>query len=237
MGNSYFQFKHFRIDQGDCAMKVTTDACILGAWAPVLPAVNRVLDIGAGTGLLSLMLAQRNPVITIHSVELDHKAAIQALANFKDAPWSSRLSLFEADIRDFKEEQKYDMVITNPPFFSNSLLGDKASKNLARHTVSLAFSDLLSAIGENLNEGGYAAILLPYPEYEVLQSLLKDTSWKEIGRLLIKHTDTSRINRVVVIISQRESDNFMENTLVIKSADNSYTPEFIQLLQPFYLDL
>ncbi len=237
MSNSFFRFKQFTIEQSECAMKVTTDACILGAWTPVLPDVKRILDIGAGTGLLSLMLAQRNDQVFIDSVELDHNAALQAQANFSASPWSSRLSLIEADIRGYNADCKYDMIITNPPFFNNSLLSDKADKNLARHTISLAFTDLLTAIGNDLKDDGYAAILLPYAGYLVLQSLLKDSIWQEKERLEIRHTAQSKINRVVVIISKIPAVNIIEHALVIKATDNAYTPEFIELLQPFYLYL
>src|SRR4051812_8170670 len=117
MSNSYFQFKRFRIDQGSCAMKVTTDACIQGAWCPISPDVKAVLDIGAGTGLLSLMLAQRNDDICIDAIEYDKDAAIQAAGNVLASGWRDRISILYADVRDHRFARRYDLIISNPPFF------------------------------------------------------------------------------------------------------------------------
>lgn len=133
MSNSYFQFKQFRVEQDRCAMKVTTDACIQGAWTPVLPSVKNVLDVGTGTGILALMLAQKNSEITVDAIEVDKDAAGQARANVAGSPWRERINILEGDVRNYPFDKRYDLIITNPPFFSNSLLGDDVNKNLARH--------------------------------------------------------------------------------------------------------
>src|SRR5688500_11779251 len=129
MANQYFQFKQFSIQQDRCAMKVSTDACIQGAWTPIADNVKDVLDIGAGTGLLSLMLAQRNYDIRIDAVELDVEAAQQAKENVASSPWKDRVEVIQADVTQHSFTKLYDMVICNPPFFNNSLLGDTDTRN------------------------------------------------------------------------------------------------------------
>src|SRR5205085_2984467 len=122
--NSYFQFKQFRVQQEATAMKVSTDACIQGAWTPIEPFVKNVLDIGTGTGLLSLMVAQRNNHILIDAIELDENAAQQATENIHASPWGDRINIVNGDIRNYTFNRQYDLIICNPPFFQNSLLGD-----------------------------------------------------------------------------------------------------------------
>jgi tRNA1Val (adenine37-N6)-methyltransferase len=237
MSNSYFQFKQFRIEQERCAMKVTTDACIQGAWTPVYRRVRRVLDIGAGTGLLSLMLAQKAPDIIIDGIELDAEAALQARANFNASAWNERLRLLEGDVCSHPFASKYGLIISNPPFFSNSLLSHKEQKNMARHTASLTYQSLFKSISDHLAEQGYAAILLPYPEYRQWNELLLQNGWAEFNRLFIRHTLQSETKRVISLFSKCEMSPVKEDILTIKEEAGTYTREFRELLAPYYLDL
>ena len=236
MSNTYFQFKQFRIEQEQCAMKVTTDACIQGAWTPLLPHVKRVLDAGAGTGLLSLMLAQRSGNIVIDGIESDKAAAAQALENVRASPWAGRINVLEGDAREYGYPNKYDLIISNPPFFNNSLLSDADNKNKARHTLSLSYKDLLSILDENLSYNGYASIMLPVPEYRLWKELVSQNGWFEIGRLSVSHRPGASIKRVVGLFSKTEQ-LWGDHLLVINSQPNKYSAEFIDLLAPFYLDL
>jgi len=236
MSNDYFQFKQFRIEQDACAMKVTTDACIQGAWTPILPGVERVLDIGMGTGLLSLMLAQRNKQLLIDAIELDSNAVKQAAENIATSPWADRISVWEGDACNYAFPHKYDMVICNPPFFNNSLLGNAGQKNMARHTISLTQKYLLDILANNLAEGGYASILLPQPEYRLWNELITQNGWAEIARLNISHTQDAAVKRVVSLCSRKAINELREKSLVIKDGTN-YTAAFTELLSPFYLNL
>lgn len=237
MSNSYFQFKQFRIEQGRCAMKITTDACIQGAWTPILPHVKHVLDIGAGTGLLALMLAQRNADINIDAVEYDHNAAIQATENMAASPWHDRLTLIEGDVKSYTSAGRYDLIITNPPFFNNSLRNDSEQKSMARHTADLAYDDLIRAIMVNLSDTGYVSLLLPAAEYILFKKQAENAGLYEYKKLLVQHTSEAQVKRVVGLFNQSAGNKVIEEALIIKDNSGEYTPEFTRLLAPFYLGL
>lgn len=237
MSNNYFQFKQFKVEQDNCAMKVSTDACIQGAWTPVLPEVKNILDIGAGTGLLSLMLAQRNKTAIIDAIEMDPLAASQAKQNFKHSAWSGRLHIIEADARNYLFGKKYDLIICNPPFFINSLLGNQQERNQARHNLSLSFEDLFKVIKSNLSHYGYASILLPVAEHEIWKKLLAKNSWKIFHELNVVPRIHQKANRVISLCSSDFFKQEMIENLIIRNANDCYTSQFIHLLQPFYLKL
>ncbi len=237
MSNTYFRFKQFRIEQDKCAMKVTTDACIQGAWTPIQQSVKKVLDIGAGTGLLSLMLAQRNKDIHIDAVEIDVAAAVQAMDNVAASVWKERVQVVESDIRNYTPRYKYDLIITNPPFFNNSLLSDKASVNAARHTLSLPYEELQEAIAHLLDDVGYYSVLLPYTEYQLWKDMQVKQGWHECGKLSICHRPGADVKRVVGMFCKKLAIHSQEGTLIIKETDGQYSDAFKKLLAPFYLEL
>ena len=237
IGNTYFQFKQFRIDQELCAMKVTTDACVFGAWTPIHPHVKRVLDIGTGTGLLPLMLAQKNSDVHIDGIELVKDATRQAKANIANSPWRDRIEVMEGDVRNYPFPEKYDLIISNPPFFNNSLLGGNASRNAARHTHSLSYSDLLDVMEHHLQDDGYASILLPATETKIWNETAESRGWTTFHRLNIQHRPDAQIKRVISLVSKRITMEIIEETLIIQSADNQYSDDFKRLLRPYYLNL
>lgn len=218
-------------------MKVTTDACILGAWAPLPEPVRSVLDIGTGTGLLALMLAQRSQDTSIDAIELDEDAAGQARANVMQSPWAERINVLLGDVRGHAFKRKYDLIISNPPFFNNSLLGDKEQKNKARHTLSLTYNDLLAVAEQRLSDDGNLVVLLPYPEYLQWQQLCEAEGWCQSKRLSVYHTAYAKVNRVISVFGKNNSGPLQENKLVIYDDAKQYTPEFTALLSPFYLHL
>lgn len=157
--NSHFQCQQFRIDQSDAAMKVTTDACALGAWVP-LAGARRILDIGTGSGLLALFAAQRVPEARVQGIELDPRAATQAAANFAASPFADRLQLIAGDVRHY-QDTPHDAILCNPPFFSGSTPNRCARLASARHDLHLPLPALLGAIARLLNTQGTAWLLLP----------------------------------------------------------------------------
>ncbi|MBA3830190.1 MAG: methyltransferase [Taibaiella sp.] len=237
MSNTYFQFKQFRVEQGACAMKVSTDACIQGAWTPANDTTHKILDIGAGTGLLSLMVAQRCNA-RIDAIEADARAAAQAEENFAASPWNARLSLVHQDVRQYVAADKYDLIICNPPFFQNSLLGDNTERNIARHTINLSYSDIASVLERMLDDNGYASIMLPLAAHEEWVSILAKIGWHIHGRLSVFPKAGSFLpNRIISLCGRNEPFEIEEQSLYIRSGDNTYTSAFKQLLRPYYLDL
>lgn len=237
MSNSYFQFKQFRIEQDRCAMKVSTDACIQGAWTPISSACRSVLDVGAGTGLLSLMLAQRNSSIAVDAIELDEGAATQAQENFRQSPWSNRLKIFQQDAREWDAPSIYDLIICNPPFFSKSLLGAKEQRNAARHDLSLTLQELFDLATRMLKPAGELCILLPYAEHQHWERLLLQHNWSICRELSVVPRAGQAANRIVSIASRLSEQAKVEEELIIRDSNNNYTAAFMQLMQPFYLNL
>lgn len=236
MSNSWFQFKQFTIHQDRSAMKVTTDACIQGAWTPVYPQVKQVLDIGAGTGLLSLMLAQRAPLVQIDGVELDEACAVQARENIAASRWKDRIAIHNANIRQWQGDKQYDLIICNPPFFNNSLLGDNDRRNNVRHTLSLSYTDLLASMDRLLGADGYISILLPATEHGIWEQLIADAGWKIYSKLCIAPREAAEPNRIVSLAGRDATKQLMEIYLPIRGAEG-YTPAFTELMRPYYLKL
>lgn len=218
-------------------MKVSTDACIQGAWTPVDSGVCDVLDIGTGTGLLSLMMAQRNNNIHIDAIELDETAAMQARENVDASPWKNRIEVLQGDVRSFPFNKQYDMVICNPPFFNNSLLGDKSKRNAARHTLSLRYEDLLDVFNTVIKPVGCASVLLPYNEHQQWELLLEKRGWFICRRLLIQPRAQSLPNRVVSICTRGERQDAVIEQLAIYEGQHEYTAEAKELLKAYYLKL
>ncbi len=236
MSNSWFQFKQFTVQQDRCAMKVSTDACILGAWTPTNRAVQRALDIGAGTGLLSLMLAQRMPAAYFDAVELDAEAALQAMENVAASPFGSRIRVSHADAADWEAPEGYDLIVSNPPFFSRALLGPDAARNAARHAGSLDADALIRIVYRLLSPEGYASFLWPLQEHHEFLSKAAERLFL-MKSLFIRHREGGKVTRVVSIWGKLPVAGPTEETLTIKDATDHYTPQFAALLSPFYLNL
>ncbi len=227
-----FQFKQFTIHQDQCAMKVSTDACILGAWVDVAQAEN-ILDIGSGTGLLSLMMAQRTNA-RIDAVELDLPAFEQAQGNIAESKWSDRIGVFHGKVQDFSPDTKYDYIVSNPPFYQNHLKSEKVQKNQAHHTETLSFEELLDSVLRLRTTSGKFAVLLPAYEAKVLESLAINKGLLPQKKLTVRHREGAKILRVIV--EYGSEPEILENTeLLIKDAQEQYTGQFSALLKEYYL--
>lgn len=216
-------------------MKVTTEGCLFGA---LITAENpkHILDIGAGTGLLSLMLAQKYPSAQIQAVELDENAFSQAAFNFIQSPWDKNLQIHHARIQDFVPKEKFDLIVCNPPFFKNSLRSKNGAKNLAIHEASLSQTELLdSTIGLLSNSGSFWVL---YPMLEALT--FRDIAVKKglflIRDISVRNNPASPVFRVVQQFSFRAKTP-IPSELVIKNSDGSYTDMLAALFSPYYLQL
>ena len=242
MANNYFQFKQFLIHQRYAAMKVTTDACLFGAWAASKiehgewGSIHKtVLDIGTGTGLLTLMLAQKNPSALIDAVEIEVEAAKEAADNLGKSVWQDRTKVINEDILSYKSNEQYDFIITNPPFFDNDLKSDSNQRNLAMHSEALSLDDLLVSIKRLLKADGQFAILLPthrFIEFEK-KALAEEFHLKE--KVLVKQTPKHTGFRSMLLFGF-EKVVTLEKQLIIKE-NEAYTVDFIALLKDYYLYL
>lgn len=240
MSNTYFRFKQFTVHQEHCAMKVCTDACIQGAFTAQYLSDNditvpAILDIGAGTGLLSLMLAQE-VAGNITAIELDEEAAKQATANFMASPWDDRLQLIRNDIRKMEKTREYDFIITNPPFYEDALKSGHEGKDRAMHATSLGYSELIAAIDLHLSPQGEVSLLLPYQSFEAFHGLALAAGLHLKQALYIRQSEQHGFFRVVGILS-RQPVNTVVTEMAIHDSNRKYTPLFAQLLQPYYLYL
>lgn len=239
MSNTYFEFKQFTVHQDRCAMKVCTDACLFGAY--VADRFQRtktkfnVLDIGAGTGLLSLMLAQKNTDAETDAVEIDKAAAEQAKENFKASPWKDRLHIHNQPIQEFGINT-YDLIISNPPFYENDLKSENTKRNLALHSSALGLDDLLDIIQKHISAHGKFAVLLPYHRSAnfINHAQLKDFFLLE--EISVKQTSKHPYFRSMLLFG-KDKVQVKHSDLCIKEANDQYSKEFIELLKDYYLDL
>jgi tRNA1Val (adenine37-N6)-methyltransferase len=221
-------------------MKVCTDACIFGAWIAETIANGRLqatkcLDIGTGTGLLSLMVAQQSSA-KIDAIEIDKNAFTQAAENFENSPWSERLAAIHMDAKKYFEETKYDLIISNPPFYENDLRSPLKIKNVAKHDDSLTLDELLAIIKTNLNSNGNFALLLPFHRVDYLESIASENDFFLKEKLLIKHASNHDHTRTILLFSANKIEMPAVRQFTIKKEDGNYSDEFFQLLSGYYLD-
>lgn len=237
MSNPYFSFKQFHISQAQSAMKVCTDACIFGALLPH-DIIGNALDIGAGTGLLSLMYAQKNNLSHIEAVEIDKNSYIEAKNNIAHSPWATRIHLFHTDIQNFQRPKAhYDCIFSNPPFYENDLKTSCKSKNIAWHSTQLNLEKLMSIASFLLKPSGIFAILLPQKRAKEALMLAQKQGLYPSKIIEVQHSPKHVPFRTIFFFKKIAATSSTQ-TFIIKDAEqNNYTPEFITLLRPYYLHL
>lgn len=234
MPKNSFTFKQFTINQDRCAMKVCTDACILGASTDV-ENVNTILDIGTGTGLLSLMLAQRTNA-QIDAVEIDEDAYQQAVMNVKESRFSEKIEVYHQRIQDFTTTETYDLIISNPPFYQQSLKSSDVKANKALHAVELSLDELIDSVLRLLSINGKFVVLLPPFEIEKLIRIAQKKGLYLSKKMLIRHDESKPIFRVIATFLTQKVHNLEEKTLIIHKEDGkTYSDEFRALLKDYYL--
>jgi tRNA1Val (adenine37-N6)-methyltransferase len=234
-----FKFKQFSIDQDRCAMKIGTDGVLLGAWAPIDNNPFSVLDIGTGTGIIALMLSQRSNAQQIDALEIDDDAYEQAVDNFENSPWSDRLFCFHAGLDEFVEEpeDEYDLIISNPPFYTEDYKTENQQRDLARFADAMPFEDLVEAADLLLSENGVLAVIIPFKEEDNFLALAKEYELYPIKITRVKGTPTTEIKRSLLAFSRNENTPLLTDELIIETARHIYTPEYIELTNDFYLKM
>ena len=229
---SGFRFKQFAVEQDDVAMKVGTDGVLLGAWA-ACDGAKCILDIGTGTGVIALQMAQRNTEAGIYAVEIDEIATRRARSNFDMSPWAERLTVENCAVQEFEPSEKFDLIISNPPYFVDSLQCPDAKRTTARHTQDLTFEELDRAVCRLLAEDGKFALILPVNEFEKYLSL---TQLHLVRRCDVHPTTGAAVKRVMAEFAKSKTATLtLENITIEQECRGDYTDEYRALTKEFYL--
>ena len=235
-----FQFKQFTIAQDRCAMKVGTDGVLLGAWTPIDHSPFSILDIGAGTGLVALMLGQRSSAQQIDALEIDGNAFEQCVENFEHSPWNDRLFCFHASLDDFMDEledETYDLIVSNPPFYTENVPSGDAARDQARQQQSLPFEDLCEAASVLLSDNGILSVVIPFKEEKRFLSLAAENDLYPLKITRVKGTPNAETKRSLLVVSRHHLAEYLVDELVIEEARHRYTTAFSDLVKDFYLKL
>jgi tRNA1Val (adenine37-N6)-methyltransferase len=233
-----FKFKQFEIEHDESAMKVGTDGVLLGAWVNI-NSKQRILDIGTGTGLIALMLAQRNALAQIDAIEIDEKAAQLAMKNVNNSEWVKRIEVINESIQNFSKSsiKSYDLIVSNPPFFSGGTFSKSQDKTTVRHTVKLAHSDLLSSVRSLLQKDGHFAVILPNMEGLRLIELAETYRLYPHEITEVYPDEEKKVERLLISFSKTKVTDPSKNALMIRSADTKdFSDDYKLLTKDFYLN-
>ena len=237
MSNPFFRFKQFTIYHDRCAMKVGTDGVLLGAWVAADNCIH-ILDVGTGSGLIALMLAQRNMNAEVTAIDIDQNAFLQARDNVNASPYMKRINVINTSFQQFAlhPPRLFDLIVSNPPFFSRSLLPPDAGRAHARHSVSLSLDDLLQGAECCLSQDGRLALILPAERLPELQQMSESHSFCLRRLTHVVPSPGKAAGRVLAELSRSEG-MLEESQLLIEESRHHYTPQFTALVRDFYLNI
>lgn len=235
MSNSSFQFKEFTVLQDKCAMKVGTDGVLLGAWTPMNDA-KCVLDVGTGTGLIALQLAQRNQQAGIIALEIDSAAVTQATENVFRSPWADRIKVICHDFQTYNPENKFELIVSNPPYFVDAMKCPDEQRCMARHASGLNYISLFRKSARLLTEEGMISIIIPSEAEKMVMDAAWDSRLFPSHRMLVFTRPRKPCRRILLAFSFQEKECVQES-LCIETEHNEYTAEYIALTKDFYLKM
>ena len=228
-----FQFKKFSIQQNSTAMKVGTDGVLLGAWSSTIE--GNILDIGTGTGLITIMLAQRTKTAMIDAVEVEAVAYKQALGNVNNCNWSNRITTHHTSIQNYHPNKKYDVIVSNPPFFIDSTKASNSERNTARHNDNLSFIDLIDVVTYLLKPEGVFSLILPITASVLFIELAASKNLHLNKKCVIKPNPTKPAKRILMEFSFHKKEIIKDELTIETETRHQYTREYISLAKDFYL--
>lgn len=236
--SSVFKFKQFEINQDGCAMKVGTDGVLLGAWANV-ENVKNILDIGTGTGVIAIMLAQRNQEAQVDAVEIDASACKTAQNNMENSPFAARLNSYEEAIQDYAKSSRkeYDLIVCNPPFFTGGTLSSSTSRNEVRHTIKLPNGDLLNCVRRLLKKEGKFCVVLPFIEGLRFKELANNYNLYCTKMTQVKSKKEKPVERLLLQFEKEPLPEVTDQIIIQFEKRNDFTPDYIDLTKEFYLKM
>ncbi|MDR5589311.1 tRNA1(Val) (adenine(37)-N6)-methyltransferase [Christiangramia sp. SM2212] len=240
MSQKPFKFKQFSIDQDRCAMKIGTDGVLLGTWSSLDHQPESILDIGTGTGLIALMMAQRSDAELVDAIEIEENAYEQSVENFEKSDWGDRLFCYHAGFDEFvdemQDEEKYDLIISNPPFYSENYKTGDENRDQARFADALPLSELIPGASLLLSENGHFDIIIPYAEEKKAIELAEKNNLFPIRITRVKGTESSPIKRSLISFGSTR-EKLIIDELILEISRHNYTEEFKNLVRDFYLKL
>lgn len=232
MSNNYFCFKQFKINQDKCAMKVGTDGTLLGAWAS---GGKHILDIGTGTGLIALMMAQRFPSAYVQAIDIESSACEQARENVLQSPFSDRIRVENVAIQEYVSEKKFDAIVCNPPFFVDSLGCPDDKRHMARHTSSLSFADLFSCVANLLEERGVFSVVIPVESMSNIDSAAALSSFRCIRKCAVRTVPLKHPRRYLLAYAKYNVSTYEYREESIEDANHQRSKWYSELTSEFYL--
>lgn len=241
MSKKPFKFKQFNVSQDKTAMKIGTDGVLLGAWTSIKHKPESILDVGTGTGIIALMLAQRSDALTIDAVEFDGNAYEQAVENFEASDWADRLYCYHVSFQEYASEleenqETYDLVISNPPFYKDEFITDNLRRNNARFESALPFEELVENTVKILSSSGTFSVIIPFKEEEEFIRIANSHKLFVHQICRVQGNQNSPIKRSLLTFCFQKKE-ICKNNLVIESGRHHYTDEYVNLTKEFYLKM
>ena len=233
---SEFHFKQFSISQDLTAMKVGTDSILLGAWLKIEKKYCSILDVGTGTGILALMLAQKKSDAKIVGLEIDESAYQEALCNSGKSAWSNRLEIHHVDAKHWKSDAIFDLIVCNPPYFKNGILSDESKKAKARHQLTLSIENLIEIWERCGKNNSDMACVLPFESSIQIMEMVRNKNYYLKNYLTVKTLPEKPVKRVLLHFSKTPCES-IHSELTIFSSPERYSREYIELTKDFYLGL